>query len=185
LKDSVVSGQIVEPYAQALMSVAQSQNLVDRFSEDINGLLSLLESSEELSTFLASPIVKSDVQKSVLTQVVGDQVHPLVRNFLMVLIERRRILFLEGICKQFQALVRKLNQTVLAEVTSAIELNDEQKQTIRGKVIALTSARQVELVTKLDRDLIGGVIIQVGSQVIDASLRGQLRRISIRLGSNA
>ncbi|NJK52593.1 MAG: ATP synthase F1 subunit delta [Leptolyngbyaceae cyanobacterium SU_3_3] len=95
------------------MSVAQSQDLVDRFSEDMNGLLNLLESSEELSTLLASPIVKPDVQKSVLTQILGDQVHPLVRNFLMVLVERRRVLFLVGICKQFQALVRKLNQTVL------------------------------------------------------------------------
>jgi F-type H+-transporting ATPase subunit delta len=76
-----------------------------------------------------------------------------------------------------------LNQAVLAEVASAVELTDAQKQSVREKVIAMTSANQVELNTKIDPDLIGGVIIKVGSQVVDASLRGQLRRIGLRLSS--
>jgi F-type H+-transporting ATPase subunit delta len=183
MKDSVVIGEVIEPYAQALFSVAQSNNLIDRFSEDVNGLLSGLEDSPELREFLSNPIIKADAKKSVLGQILGDQVHPLMRNFLMLLIDRRRSQFVEGILKQFQELVRKLNQTVLAEVVSATELNDDQKQAIRDKVISITGARQVELATRIDSDLIGGVIIRVGSQVIDASLRGQLRRISLRLTS--
>jgi F-type H+-transporting ATPase subunit delta len=102
-------------------------------------------------------------------------------NFLMILVERRRILFLEGILKQFQALLRQLKQTVVAEVSSAVELTDAQRQSVTEKVKAMTSAHEVELDTKIDPDLIGGVIIKVGSQVIDASLRGQLRRIGISL----
>lgn len=82
------------------------------------------------------------------------------------------------------ALLRQLNQTVLAEITSAVPLTETQQQAITEKVITLTKARQVELATKIDSDLIGGVIIKVGSQVIDASLRGQLRRLSLRLSSN-
>jgi F-type H+-transporting ATPase subunit delta len=81
------------------------------------------------------------------------------------------------------ARLRELNQTVLAEVTSAVPLSDAQQQTVREKVQDLTSASQVEIETKIDADLIGGVIIKVGSQVIDASLRGQLRRLGIRLNS--
>jgi F-type H+-transporting ATPase subunit delta len=72
----------------------------------------------------------------------------------------------------------------LAEITSAIPLTETQQQAITEKVIALTNARQVEIETKIDSELIGGVIIKVGSQVIDASLRGQLRRLSLRLSSN-
>jgi F-type H+-transporting ATPase subunit delta len=74
-----------------------------------------------------------------------------------------------------------LKQTVVAEVISAVELTDAQRQSVSEKVKAMTSANQVELDTKIDPDLIGGVIIKVGSQVIDASLRGQLRRIGISL----
>ncbi|MFM6199922.1 MAG: ATP synthase F1 subunit delta, partial [Dolichospermum sp.] len=73
---------------------------------------------------------------------------------------------------------------VLAEITSAVPLTESQQQAITEKVITLTKAAKVELATKIDSDLIGGVIIKVGSQVIDASLRGQLRRLSLRLSSN-
>ena len=93
------------------------------------------------------------------------------------------MLFLEPILEQYLVLLRQLNQTVLAEVTSAVPLTEAQEQAIKEKVIAITNARQVELETKVDSELIGGVIIKVGSQVIDASLRGQLRRLSLRLSS--
>jgi F-type H+-transporting ATPase subunit delta len=102
---------------------------------------------------------------------------------LKILVERRRIAFLEGICQHYQLLLRKFKQTVLAQVTSAVELNEAQQQSVREKVQAMTNAHQVELDTKIDPDLIGGVIIKVGSQVVDASLRGQLRRIGLRLSS--
>ena len=100
----------------------------------------------------------------------------------MILVDRRRIIFLEGICQHFRTLLRKLNNIVLAEVTSAVELTDEQRQAVIDKVKSITQAQDVELVNRLDQGLIGGVIIKVGSQVIDASLRGQLRRLSISLG---
>lgn len=79
--------------------------------------------------------------------------------------------------------MRQLQKTVLAEVTSAVEISDEQRESIRHQVLAMTQASQVEFETRIDPDLIGGVIIKVGSQVIDASLRSQLRRITMRLGA--
>lgn len=187
MKDGILlATEIAEPYAQALMSLAQSQNLTDRFGEDVSGILAVLKESDDLRSFLENPIVPADSKKSVLQQVIGgDQVHPYVRNFLLVLVDQRRIAFLPSILKQFQALLRELNQTVLAEVTSAIDLNDGQQQAVRDRVLSMTGARQVELETRIDPALIGGVIIKVGSQIIDASLRGQLRRISLKLSSAA
>ncbi len=183
MKDSILTAQVLEPYAQALISLGQSNNLTDRFGEDVSTILSTWDESADLQAFLTNPLTKADAKKAVLNQVFGEQIHPFTKSFLMLLVDKRRILFLDGICKQYQALLRKLNQAVLAEVISTVELNDDQKNTIREQVKSLTSARQVDLETRLDRDLIGGVIIKVGSQVIDASLRGQLRRISLRLSS--
>ena len=184
MKGGSLSTKVLEPYAEALMSLAQTNNLVDRIGEDVASLLNLLKESPELQQFLGNPIVKAEDKKAVLRRIGGEELHPYTRNFLNLLVDRRRILFLEGICQQFQAILRKLNQTVLAEVTSAVELNEQQQQSVREKVQAMTSAHQVELDTKIDPDLIGGVIIKVGSQLIDASLRGQLRRIGIRLSSS-
>ncbi len=181
MKGSLLSAEVVEPYAEALMAVAQEQNLVEKFGEDVASLLSLLEASPELNAFISSPVVVGTDKKAILRR-IGQEIDPIIVNFLMILVDRRRIIFLEGICQHFRILIRKLNQTVLAEVISAIELNDGQKQAVVDQVKTLTQARDVELVTKIDQDLIGGVIIKVGSQVIDASLRGQLRRLSISLG---
>ncbi len=183
MKGSAANTQIGVPYAQALMSVASANNLTEQFGEDIRSLLNLLQNSEQLRDFLANPFVKDEDKKSVLGQVVGEGINPYLRNFLMLLVDRRRISLLAEISKQYLALLRKLNQTVLAEVISAVELTEAQQQAVREKVIAMTNAARVELDTKLDSDLIGGVIIKVGSQIVDASLRGQLRRLSLRLSS--
>jgi len=182
MKGSAINNQVVEPYAAALMSVARSHDIADQMGEDVRALLNLMQ-SEQLRNFLANPFVQAEDKKAVLKQIVGEGTNPYLRNFLMLLVDRRRILLLEPICQQYLALLRQLNQTVLAEVTSAVELTEEQQQAVREKVKAMTNAREVELETKLDPDLIGGVIIKVGSQVVDASLRGQLRRLSLRLVS--
>jgi F-type H+-transporting ATPase subunit delta len=75
---------------------------------------------------------------------------------------------------RYQALLRELNQAVLAEVTAAVELTADQQNALRDRVLAMTGARQVDLAITVDADLLGGVIIKVGSQIVDASLRGQL-----------
>lgn len=181
MKGSSFSAEVVEPYAEALMSVAKEHDLVDRFGEDVAALLDTLKESEELQQFLGNPIVKAEDKKAVLEQIGTEQLHPYMVNFLKILVDRRRILFLADICKQYQALLRELKRAVLAQVISAVELNDDQKQAVRQKVLGMTNAQDVELETQIDPDLLGGVIIKVGSQVVDASLRGQLRRIGVSL----
>jgi F-type H+-transporting ATPase subunit delta len=181
MKGSLVSSEIAEPYAQALLSVAQSNGLLDRFSEDIRSLLGTLEESPDLRDFIGNPVIKEEAKKSVLSQILGSEVHPFLANFIQLLIDKRRIQFLEPVGQQFLALARGITNTVLAEVSSATELNDAQRQTVIDKVKTLTGANVVELKTSVKPDLIGGVVIKVGSQVFDASVRGQLSRLSLSL----
>jgi F-type H+-transporting ATPase subunit delta len=183
MKSTLLSTEIAEPYAQALMSLAKESDLVDRISEDVNSLLNLMKESDDLRICLTNPLFKAEQKKAVIGQLAGDQLHPYTRNFLMLLVDRGRIIFSEKIFQQFQELVRQLNQTVLAQVSTAVPLSEEQQESIRQKVLTITQARQVELDIKVEPDLIGGVIIRVGSQVIDVSLRGQLRQIGMRLTS--
>ena len=177
---TLVSSEISEPYAQALMSLAQQNDLADQFGETFRSLESLMSESGEFKDFVQNPVIRNEDKKEVLKQVMGDA-NPYLVNFMMLLVDKRRIIFLESIVEQYLSLLRKLNQTVLAEVISARELSDEQKGNIVERVKGIVEARDVELKTSVDPDLIGGVIIKVGSKVIDASLRGQLRRISVSL----
>ncbi|MCJ8279311.1 MAG: ATP synthase F1 subunit delta [Rivularia sp. ALOHA_DT_140] len=181
MASNVAMAEVAQPYAQALMSVAQGNNITDQIGKDVRSLLILLNESDQLCNFIVNPFVDANVKMAVLCRVLGEGVNPYLRNFLMLLVDRRRISFLSDICEQYLVLLRQLTQTVLAEVTSAVPLSESQSQTIREKVMAMTSARQVELETNVDGDIIGGVIIKIGSQVVDASLRGQLRRLSLRL----
>jgi F-type H+-transporting ATPase subunit delta len=181
MKGSALSTEIAEPYAQALMSVAQDKNLTEQFSQDIRALLDLLKNSEDLRLFLGSPIIQETDKKAVLEKVIGDQTNPYLKRFLLLLIDKRRIVFLEEVCQQYLEQMRKLTNTVLAEVTATTELTEEQRQSVGEKVKALTGAQSVEITTNVDPDLLGGVVIKVGSQVYDASLRGQLRRITLNL----
>ncbi|MEL6776588.1 MAG: ATP synthase F1 subunit delta [Cyanobacteria bacterium J06597_16] len=179
---SIATSEVAAPYAQALLSVAKSNDCVDQISQTAADLLSLLKESQDLSAFFANPVAAAEAKRGVVNQVLGDDANPQMKNFLLLLVDRGRIYLIEPILQQFQALVREMKQTVLAEVISAVELNDEQKETVRQKVQSMTKANSVELASRVDADLIGGVIIQIGSQVLDASVRGQLRRIGLQLG---
>ncbi len=178
---STVTSKVYEPYAQALLSLGQSNNIVNDLSNDVALISETLAGSSELTDFLGNPFVLDDVKKSAIGQMFEGKVNGFTLSFLKLLVDRRRAVCLPGICAEFKALLRKLNQAVLAEVTSTVELSDAQKHSISERVKNMTNAQSVDLQTSIDPDLIGGVIIKVGSQVIDASLRGQLRRISYQL----
>lgn len=185
MSSSAIASEVSSPYAQALMGLAKDQGLTEQFGAEAAALQELLSNSAELRQFLTSPLVSRQSQKAVLAQLGAERFHPLFVNFLKLLVDRGRITFLGAVLTQYQALLRELNQTVLAEVTAAIALTEAQEQAIRDRVVAMTNARQVDITLTLDPDLLGGVIIRVGSQIIDASLRGQLRRMAVQLGGAA
>jgi F-type H+-transporting ATPase subunit delta len=183
MASKAISAVVSDPYAEALMSIAQANGLEDHFGDELRGFLWLLRESEDFEAFLANPLLKPEDKKAVIRRLAGDGVNPLLVNFLQFLVDRRRIIFLESIANKYLELLRKLRNAVLAEVISASELNDHQRAELTEKVKAMTGATYVELNVKVDPSLLGGVIVKVGSQVLDASLRGQLRRISINLTS--
>jgi F-type H+-transporting ATPase subunit delta len=181
MKGSLLSTEIAEPYAQGIMSVAQSHHVMEGIGEEIRALLSLMESSPELRDFIGSPVIQAADKKAVLRRIAGESGSPYLLNFLLFLVDKGRAPFLEAICQQYLAQLRQQTNTVLAEVTSARELTDEQRHAVSDKVRELTAAQAVELKAEVDPNLIGGFVIKVGSQVFDASLRGQLRRIGLSL----
>jgi len=184
MKGSAAMAEVIEPYAEALMSLAQDGNLEDQFGEDAKGILETLRDSKELSSLMVSPIFEADKKKAVLRQIFEGKLQGNMLNFLLLLVDRKRESYIAGICKRYQELLRDLKKIVLAEVTATVELSDEQRQSIVEKVKGMTGAEAVELETSIDPSLIGGVVIKVGSQVFDASLSGQLRRMALNLSAS-
>ncbi len=173
--------QVADPYADALISIAQSQTKLSEFAEGIRLILDTLRSTPELQTFLESPVFSAEKKKSLLADAFSGKVEPVLLNTLQLLTDRRRVMFLESVCLRFLDKQRQIQKIALAEVTSAIELSSSQQDTIQERVKQLENVTSVELETMVDPALIGGFVIKVGSQVIDLSLRGQLRRLALQL----
>jgi F-type H+-transporting ATPase subunit delta len=179
--NNVVSNTFLNPYAEAMMSVAESHDLLDKFNDNCNTVLQVLNDSADLQQFVDSPIVKATDKKAVIQKIFGESVDPLMLNLIMVLVDRGRISFLAGVCQQYQVMLRKLRGDVLAEVTTAVALTAAQTSSIKDRVQAMTGANNVDIMAKIDPTIVGGVIIKVGSQIIDSSLRSQLRLIGMSL----
>jgi F-type H+-transporting ATPase subunit delta len=185
MNDGTITSEVTMPYAKALMDIAKENGVTDQIGAEVTDLLSLLRSSLDLQKFLGNPLIDPEAKKAVLGQITAGQVNPSLTTVLMLLVDRNRIMYLEGVLEQYQTLLRELNQTVLADVVSAVDLTEDQTSVIKERVAGLTGARNVELSVQVDPSLLGGLIVKVGSQVIDASLRGQLRRIGIQLATTA
>ena len=181
MKNSIAATQIVEPYAEAIKDLASSQGLLERVGQELKGVVSTLKDSAELQALLDSPTHPTALKKDVVKQVFEREITPLLCNFLMLLVDRKRISLIIPIAEHYQSLLRAMKQIVLAEVTVAVPLTERQEKAIIDQVRSMTQAQDVELNVHQDPEILGGVIIQVGSQIFDASLRGQLRRIGVSL----
>jgi F-type H+-transporting ATPase subunit delta len=176
-----LSEQVSERYAGAFLDLGKSQSLVDQLGEDATLILAVLAQTPEFLGFLQSPVLKSEAKKSTLTAAFKEKVHPFTLNFLQILVDRRRIFYMDSILRRYLDLLRAYRKITLAEVTSAGPLTPEQEQSIRERVIKMSGSSNVELNIRVDPRLLGGMIVRVGDKVIDASLKGQLRKLALQL----
>ena len=142
-----------------------------------------LANSSDLKKFLANPLVARKTKKSVLKDVLGEQIQPKTLTFLMLLVDRGRIAFLGDIAQKFLELSYKEESIEIAKVISAVSLSLEQQKGLAEKLKEITGAKQIKLALKVDPHLIGGFTVEIGSKLIDTSIRGQLKKISTLLGA--
>ena len=172
---------IATPYAEALLQVAESRKETDAVAEQAKSLLAVLSSCPELKAALASPVLEPEAKKAALAKLFDDQVTPSVQNLLKLLADRQRLPMMEAVLMRFLELYRELRNITLAKVTSATALSEEQQAELNRKVQAIAGSKSVEFDLVVDPSLIGGFIVSMGSQVIDASLSGQVRRLGLAL----
>ena len=171
----------VAPYAEALFDLSHSAQLLEQTGKNLNLVREQIEKSSQLKTFLANPLFNAKVKKRVLSDLFLNQVSQHVLNFLHILVERRRIVLLDSIMRCYFDLVYNLQLVSFAEVSTAFPLTDLQRQAVQDKLKQMTGSSSIELVEHINPDLIGGLIIKIGSKVIDMSIYGQLNQMSAYL----
>jgi F-type H+-transporting ATPase subunit delta len=162
-------------YAEALLEAARDQDRVDEVREELADFVAAIEASDELRLLLRNPQIEPHVKRDALEAVLGEA-EPLVKNFLLLLAEKGRIGAVEEIQAELERLVALAERVLELELTTAVELSDEEAAKVVGQ-IEQAAGRKVEATRSVDPDLIGGIVIQAGSQRLDASVRGRLDQL--------
>ncbi|MCP9849139.1 ATP synthase F1 subunit delta [Cyanobium sp. Morenito 9A2] len=172
---------LTTPYAEAFLQVADQRGETEEVVTQAKELLNLWRETPSLREALASPVIEVEAKKDVLVKLFADQITPSFLNLLKLLTDRSRIGILDAVLERLLDLYREQRHIALATVTSATPLSDEQQVLLSKRVQAVAGTDKVEIKLLVDPALIGGFIVRLGSQVIDASLSGQVRRLGLEL----
>jgi len=170
---------VARVYANALFEAAREQNKLEPVGEQLAQLVEAEGKVPELRELLRNPQLDPRARRAALDDVLAGS-DDLLRNFLLVLADKGRAGQLEEIAKEFERLVAEHEGVVHAELTTAVELSDDEAGKLLQQ-IEQASGRKVEASRSVDPDLIGGIVLQVGSHRLDASVRGRLERLRRQL----
>lgn len=172
---------VAERYATALFELARESNSLDSAEADLKSFAGLIEESDDLRRLVRSPVFSADDQFRAITAVLDKaEIGGLVGNLVKVATRNRRLFAVPGMIKAFGRLLARHRGEVSAEVTSAGPLSDAHVADLKA---ALKGAlgKDVTLDTRVDPSMIGGLIVRVGSRMIDGSIKTKLNSLKLAM----
>jgi F-type H+-transporting ATPase subunit delta len=167
--------EIATVYARSLFEVAAEQDKLDVVREQLGEFADAVSENRELQIFLFSPYFSTEEKADGLDRALTD-VDPAVENFLKLLIEKHRMPVIFRIRAEYDQLWEEENKLLPVEITSAVELPEATVKQL-GDRISEQTGRKVELSSHVEPDILGGIVVQVGNSVLDASIRNRLDRL--------
>ena len=196
MANTMFGSKIANPYSEALLQLGLDLYLKEENADtqvffqiifDMENLLTLLKITPTLEKYLANPLIKDEEKKNVLNKCLSAKTSPTTKNFLMLLVEKKRIGFLEIIIQTFLNKAYNFVCLKFVEVYSASVLSKDQKTQLVEKLKILlgpefTTSKvyysKINVTFKIDKEILGGFIIKVDSKIIDLSLRGELEGLA-------
>jgi F-type H+-transporting ATPase subunit delta len=170
---SGVSGR----YATALFELARDEKSIDAVRADLDQFDAMLADSADLKRLVRSPVFSSDTQVKALSAVLDKAgISGISANFLKVLTANRRLFAVDQVIRAFRALVAKFKGEATADVTVAEALSDKNLDALKTALKSMTG-KDVSLNVKVDPSIIGGLVVKLGSRMVDSSLRTKLNSI--------
>jgi len=176
------SGDLIsERYASALYDLAAEKKIVDSVLKDFELLQKFIQESEDLKLLVKSPLITSSDKLNIFEKILSKQkADNLTNTFLKVISSNKRFAKLSSIISQFMKINSQKRGDVLADVTSADELSDNQKNGIKDQLKQILGEK-LSLNFNVDRKIIGGLIVKVGSKMVDSSLATKINKLKIAM----
>ena len=181
---TIVSG-LAGRYATALFDLAREQKQADAVMASLEQLAALIEQSPDLARLIRSPVINRDDQgKAIAAILERGGMKGIAANFILLVTKNRRLFLLPEMIRQLRILLSQHKGEVPAEVTSAVPLAAAQVEQVRFR-LAKVVGREVRLGTKVDPKILGGLVVRVGSRMVDSSLRTKLFNLQNAMKENA
>lgn len=164
-------------YAGALAQIA-NENLIsyEEIKNDLNTVSTIIKSSAELKSVLENITISTEIKNSIIDDVFKNQVNEKIINFLKVITNKNKFNDFDEIKSEFENIYNDVKNIKLVQVTSAVELSDEQKARVINKLQAKLN-KEIIADWKLNEDIIGGLIIKIDDNVINSSLKNRLEKL--------
>jgi F-type H+-transporting ATPase subunit delta len=165
-------------YAAAFVNTAGQAQLIDSIEKDVKDLMAMLESSKDMQTFVSSPLIAQADQAAAMAAIADKAgLHAFTKNFLQTLIANRRLPMLATTLKAVQGEIAKRRGEVEANVQTATALSADQTKELQASISKVLGTN-VAMNVSVNKDLIGGLVVQVGSMLVDASVKNKIERLS-------
>jgi F-type H+-transporting ATPase subunit delta len=171
-------------YARSLMELAQDKGVLAGVHEDMRLVADTCFANRELLVLLKSPVVKADKKDKILDLVFAGKVGQLTSTFMGILVRKGRERLLPDVAAAFSELYKVYKNIVVAQVTSAVPLNEATRARVRVLAEKQHPGKSIELVEKVDASLIGGVTIRIGDEQYDGSVSRRLNDLRREFSKN-
>jgi F-type H+-transporting ATPase subunit delta len=172
---------VAERYASALFELAKEQGQQAAVEQDLKNFQGLLDQSEDLRHMVTSPVFTAEQQSKAIALIAAKSgISVLTSNFFKVLAANRRLFATSDVIKSYRAIAARARGEVAAEVSSAQPLTDVQIQALKDQLRG-TVGKDVTITAKVDPSLLGGLVVKVGSKMIDSSLRTKLDTLKVAM----
>ena len=169
-------------YANALFELALEEKAIDAVKSDLDQFDALIAANPDLNRLVRSPVYGADEQLKALSAILDKVgIGGIAANFLRVITTNRRLFAVRGMIRGFRALVAKHRGEVSADVTVAEALNGKNLEALESALKSITGGKDIDLDIKIDPAIIGGLIVKVGSRMVDSSLRTKLNAIKFAM----
>ena len=181
--ETIVEG-VAGRYAAALFDLAKENAKVSEVEADLVKFQAMLDMSSDLKQMVRSPVIAAEDQSKALSAILAKAgIGGLAGNFFKMVSSNRRLFAVQDIIKAFRAIAAKERGEVTAEVVSAVALNDAQTAELK-QTLKATVGKDVTLNARVDPSLLGGLIVKVGSRMVDSSLRTKLQSLKVQLSGS-
>jgi len=168
-------------YATALFELAQESNSVSQVSADLDAFSAMLDSSEDLTRLVRSPVFGASEQIAALDAVFAQAgIKSIAANFIKLTADNRRLFAIKSMIGAFRSLVAEARGEIAAEVVSAEKLSAAQLSKLKAE-LKTSVGSDVELATTVDPSILGGLVVRVGSRMVDNSLRTKLENLKVSM----